>query len=67
MRKFINLFCRLLVMLAIMAPVAYTASLLSSQGVSIATLDYWLTVAPVAMICGIAWGMLDDRLEKELW
>jgi len=67
MRKFINLFCRLLVMLAIVAPVAYTASLLSSQGVSIFTLDYWLTVAPVAMICGIAWGMLDDRLEKELW
>jgi len=67
MRKFINLFCRLLVMLAIVAPVAYTASLLSSQGVSIFTLDYWLTVAPVAMICGVAWGMLDDRLEKELW
>jgi len=66
MRKFINLFCRLLVMLAIMAPVAYTASLLSSQGVSIATLDYWLTVAPVAVICGVALGVVDSELENDL-
>ena len=66
MRKFINLSCRFVVMLVFMAPVAYTAHLLGNAGTTLLTPQYWLSVAPTAFICGIAWGVIDSKLEKEL-
>jgi len=66
MRKFINITTRLIVTLIFVAPVAYTTHLLDNDGIAISTAAYWFTVAPTAFICGVAWGVLDSKLEKEL-
>ena len=64
--KIFNLTTRLIVMLFVVAPVAFTANLLQDLGITMTTWQYWLSVLPVALLCGLAWGSADIELEKRL-